>query len=515
MDFLRVESYKKGIVISTFFNFIAKIVSMLNSVIVAYYFGTQSSTDVYFYVYATIGLMAAFLTNLSGLVLIPESMRIREQEGEKNAMYFLNFFIYIFIIFSLIITVILYIKPIETFTIFSKFNILLLKGNIGLMQLMASFFILNIIISFLTEVLISYKFFTLPMIAGMINSFFCTLFVFLFHNTLNVSSIALGILISSTVNIFLLVLMINKQIHWDFSFRIIKISRRTLGNLLYAEVGNISSVVGTYLPLYIISGFNQGIITALNYGKNLSNIPDQFFTAQFSSIFGIRLNEAFAKKQCEQVGEIFYKSMNVLLMILIPISFLMFICSTEAITIIYKRGRFNADSVKMTSEFFQYFSLTLPLLAVNTFLSRLFTAGQKIDVAFYSGLAINISYFIILYFFIDKIGPIGYPLAMLVYLPISLFGVNFYICKKYFPEVNYLKVIKLFFSGIFLNLVAGIPCWLFLKYILIGFNPVYIIIIVSTIYLGILFLILNISRGNKQYLELQNEFLIRLKILTK
>jgi len=51
---LKTESYKKGIVISTGLNVIVKAILFLNSIVIAYYFGTSIDTDLYFYIFSTI-----------------------------------------------------------------------------------------------------------------------------------------------------------------------------------------------------------------------------------------------------------------------------------------------------------------------------------------------------------------------------------------------------------------------------------------------------------------------------
>src|ERR1700743_2020718 len=101
--FLKAESYKRGIVISTVFNIANKGLVFLNSIIVAYFFGTQIKTDIYFYSYNTIVIFSAFITSLNASVLIPESMRLRIQQGESSAIHFLNFFFYLYIAITLLI----------------------------------------------------------------------------------------------------------------------------------------------------------------------------------------------------------------------------------------------------------------------------------------------------------------------------------------------------------------------------------------------------------------------------
>lgn len=48
MQLFQFESYKKGIVLSTIFNILNKGLVFLSSLVVAFYFGTQLKTDIFF-----------------------------------------------------------------------------------------------------------------------------------------------------------------------------------------------------------------------------------------------------------------------------------------------------------------------------------------------------------------------------------------------------------------------------------------------------------------------------------
>ena len=146
------------------------------------------------------------------------------------------------------------------------------------------------------------------------------------------------------------------------------------------------------------------------------------------------------------------KSSSVLLFILVPLGFFLYIFSNEIITILYKRGAFNKYSVALASDFFGLFALTLPFLALNTIASRVFMAAQKIKASFFTGIAVNITYLGLLYIMIKNIGYTGFPLSVLIYLPISVLIVNYFLFKKYFPFIEFTILLKNFFKTAILNI---------------------------------------------------------------
>ena len=106
MNFLRLikaESYTKGMALSVFFNIISKGILFLLTIIIARSFGSDIKTDIYFFVFATMILFSSFINNIDTAVLIPESMRLREKEGDEKAATFLNYFLLIYLVIGILL----------------------------------------------------------------------------------------------------------------------------------------------------------------------------------------------------------------------------------------------------------------------------------------------------------------------------------------------------------------------------------------------------------------------------
>jgi len=86
----KTESYRKGIIYSVFFNFIARGIAFLNALAIAFYFGNNNTTDLYFYILSFVTIVTGFINGMDTFVLIPESMRLRHQESETASMQFLK-----------------------------------------------------------------------------------------------------------------------------------------------------------------------------------------------------------------------------------------------------------------------------------------------------------------------------------------------------------------------------------------------------------------------------------------
>ena len=437
---LKVESYKKGIILSSVFNIFNKGLVFVNSLIIAYYFGTQLRLDVYFYSYNTILIIAGFITSLNSTILIPESMRIRIESGETASINFLNFFIFTYLGLALALCFLFYIDPVGAFTRLSKYERELLSANSDILYLAVPLILLVCITTLLTDILASHKFFTVPVIVGAINAIFSLAFVVIFHNTLNIQSVVLGLLISHLINIILLLFLLKSAVNWRF--RKFKIpGPKVWRNVFYAQTGNILTTFAGYAPLYLLSGLGPGIIAGLNYAQQIVTQPTSLIVNQVSAVSRIKFNELYNKRHYKRINEVFTSSVKMLLFILIPISCLGFIYADEVIVFLYKRGSFNDSSVVISSGFFKYLILSLPFTAIISLAGGLYMAAQLIKVSILYQVSSNALLVWLIYYFISKFSYVGYPYAFLLVNLLNVIVVYVF-CKLFFPYIQYLSILK-------------------------------------------------------------------------
>jgi peptidoglycan biosynthesis protein MviN/MurJ (putative lipid II flippase) len=446
---LKVESYRKGIVLSTFFNIINKGFVFLNSLAIAYFFGTQLKVDLYFYAYNTVLLIVTFITSLNSSVLIPESMRIRKQEDPGNVIFFFNFFIYCYLAITILICLVFFISPVKAFVVLSNYNPAILHQEAAILYLSIPLILLVTLTTMLTDILTSFRFFTIPMVAAIINSLFSLLFIILFHKSLDVRSITLGLLISYTVNIIFLFFLLRKYIQWHFGFKWIDLGKKTWGNILYAQMGNFVTSLGGYAPLYLLSGAGGGVIAALNYAQQISTQPTSFITNQFSAVSRIKMSELYVAGDYSKVNEIFLSSIRFLLFILLPVSGILYLYADQIVVLLFKRGSFDAASVRISSDFLRYLGLSLPFTAIISIAGNLYVAAQLIKVSIGYQIVSNLLFIGLVFFLLKWFGYTGYPIAYLIINIINVFVVYIF-CKLFFHFIRYDHILK------YLGLLVGI-----------------------------------------------------------
>ena len=460
--FIKAESYKKGIILSTVFNVFNKGLVFVNSLLIAYFFGAQLKMDIYFYAYNTIVILSTFITNLNASVLIPESMRLRKQESDGNAMAFLNFFLYLYAAVTILLCLIFLIDPVKTFNMVSGFNKGDIQQQVQILVLSIPLIFLMPVINLLTDIMTSYKYFTIPMIAGIVNGLFSILFVLLFHKVLDVLSLLAGLLLSYSLNFILLVSLMRKRLNWNFRFRIFKLGKRIWRNVLFAQAGNITSSLSSYAPLYLLSSFGSGIITSLNFAQQISSLPTTLITNQFSAVAGIKFNESYASGNFASVNETFRSTASFLIFILLPVSGIFFFFPQQIVTVILERGAFGHSGVIYTAGFLQYLGLLLPMMVINTLFARLFMASHKIMQAFWYQIVTNVILIVAVYITVNRFGFLAYPVTMVCYHVLNVIGCYF-LGKWYFRMIDYPRVLLYFMLLVLVNAAVGTGVYFFIR----------------------------------------------------
>ena len=493
MNFLRLikaESYKRGMAFSVLFNIISKGILFLLTIIIARYFGSDIKTDIYFFVFTSMILFSAFVNSIDIAVLIPESMRLRAKEGDDKAMGFLNYFLMIYFIIGLLFTVMMYFFGTTVFGLISKFaeaDIITYRNYFWMGSL---FFIFHVLTNYLNNILTSLKYFSLPMVISSVKSCVVIACIFLLRAKYDVLSVIIGGLISYAINLLIQIYILHKVTGWKFTFKKPPIRKAIWSNIFYAELGQITTVAGSMFPLYLLSGFGSGIISVMNYGKNIADIPNTLVTAQFANVSGIKLNEEVARKDYAGMNETFLHTSTLMIFILVPMGFFMFVFAGPIVELFYKRGNFTGQAVIDAAKFMRLLSVTIFSIGINAIVTRIFIAMQAVKQAFFYQIILNAILIAAIWLFTKRYGEYGYPYGVILLNMINFFGMYF-ICRKYFAAIDYGKLLK-YTAGI---MAVNLPVSALLYYLLLSANLEYFykLVIGFCIYLVVFILMSRIK----------------------
>lgn len=443
MAFLKTESYKKGILYSSAFNVGSKTIAFFQQWLIGFYFGSHSETDVFFFTYSIVLYISYFFLNLTTSVLIPEGIKLRNQEGEKSSMTFLNTFI---LLYGLAGIAIIGICCSDTSAIFGKissFSEDVISSNIDLIIWCMPLIYLTIMVNLISEIMASYKFFTVPNMINAINSILGVLFVVLFHNSLGLPSVAIGLIIGSLINIVIIVSMMKKELNWNFSKFCLSRTKAIFTSGLYAQGGFIVYLIALFVPQYFFSQFSEGSLTAMNYADKIVSIPGIFLVTQITNVMAIKYNNLVSNNRLDEVSNVTTKLMTYISGGLFAVAILILIGSNFIVDILFGWGKFTPESLKLTSELLSLMILYLPFgFAYNMFM-RIFNSFKKQNYVLWIQALTQGVILILYYLFIPKYGELSFPILRLIPYVLSIF-IIIPLFKALCPSIKAGRMITIF-----------------------------------------------------------------------
>lgn len=335
------------------------------------------------------------------------------------------------------------------------------------------------------------------MILSLVNGLFVVVFVWALHDGFGVLSALLGQLLAYMINLVFLVILMSKHLGWNFGIFSRTIERRVYLNLAYAQAGNLTAMLTAYVPLYLLTGFGTGIITALTYGQKTAELPNQLITNQVSAVSSIQFNELFARKAFDDLDSVFRRTVGLLLFLLIPISSLLFLFSNDLLTLLYKRGAFGSESIAVAASYFRYFVWLLPMYGINTMVARLFMAELRVVEAFYYQVVFNVALILLVVFGVKSFGSTGYPAALVAIHTLNLFGF-YWLLKRFFPHIDYLKIAMNGAMIVLLNIFLFVVVFYGSSVILDGMIEIVRVFVGSGMYLLGVVILNSIFKVNKE-----------------
>ena len=412
----RIQSFKQAAFWSTTIGAFSQLLALLFGMLMAAKFGAQESTDVLYYCLGIFALLSGLVQQVNVSVLVPETMRRREQIGEADAMAFINRFFAVFLAFSVTVAGLIFLYPAATLTRISRFPMETLVANHHLVLWLVVAFPLQMVAQLLLDILVSYRFLTLPVILSCIARVINILFVYLFWRQWGVLSAAMGMTLGFALQIAINILVLARVIRWRWTAWRTRISGVVLQNILWCELGTLVSVAANYLPLFLFSGFSAGALTALNYAKRMSRVPMDMLTTQFSSVTAVKFNELTARREYGELNVAFERIARVTIFILVPLAAWLALLGFDLVSFLFGHGRFRGDALHLAGLLFSIFVVNLPMTGFMTILARYLVARQAIRYGVMWQIFSNILNAIIVMITIHIWGPIGYPIGLCIHM---------------------------------------------------------------------------------------------------
>jgi putative peptidoglycan lipid II flippase len=489
---LKAESYKRGMVYSTGLNIVASGVQVLNTLIIAFFFGTSTGTDIYFFVLSIAVLITNSMINgIDTTLLIPKAMQLRQQQGEKESRSFLNFFFFVYVAIGLAIFLAIIISPVLFYNSFSKFPHEKLEQYKNLLYAGTVLISFRLINNFMAAILSSYKYFSVAIAASLVTSILSITVTIFFYDQLGITGTLAAVAVSYVINFLLLLLVMKIKLHWQYRDVAVVKDKALWTNIGLMQLNILPVWLRNYITIFLLSGLGEGILASVNLAQQASGIIDTLIIAQVLSVAGIKFNELYARMDMPALNTLFIKMADYILLILMPVVCIAFFYATEIATVIFKRGHMHAAAIDIVATCLRYLIVLAPLIFLSNICTRIFSATHTIKAGLLYSVTGHIIFLLLTLVLINWLQLKGYLYAMIAGYLVLIFLFS-RIFKTKLPQVDFNKILFFGCKQLLLNVLIAWPVFLLLQKI--SYINDIILLCIAVAVQGIIVLAINKKR---------------------
>ena len=437
---------------------ITRILGFLREVLAAAFFGSGKLYDAFVIAFSVPNLFRRVLGEemFERAFLPPFKRMVEEGKKEKARKFLIKTFLISFIV-SISLLVIIYIflpYIIKVLAPGMEHNTFLL--TIELAKIIAPFMVLIAISTFFGAILLFSGKKVIYSTAPAFMNLTIIFFMILFHSKIGIKSMAFAYLLGAGAFIIYQVPALIKISRNLMESKTTKESARVGKSFWEGAKILISSLITKSTQIVdriVASLIGSGAISSLWYSFRIINLPISVIPLSLSRTIAPELSETRGKNDMKKFSEMTNTGIDLILIILFPITLFFLFFSKEIIIIFYKRGAFGSIAVSETSLAFFYYTLSILPSGFVALFNRVYSALEDnklpLYAAFWGGL-INIVLDFILYRTSLKQGGIALATAIAIFVQSLILLVYL---SKFKVKIEYKRFLltsaKLIFASFF------------------------------------------------------------------
>lgn len=418
---------------------IVKFLGLIKQSVIAAYCGATLETDAFFIASGAMVNISVILFSAISVSLLTIYIETLISRGRKAANELINNVLVIFLPISFLLTVIFYFGApfVAAFLApaYGEYENQILSGYIRKMSIIFCLWCYFLIINVILEA--DKKF-----IYGKGQALFQNLFLIIgagyFYKTYGIDVLLYAFIISGVAQCFIVTFYTYSKFKFTINYRYNKtINNYNIKRLLKLAIpvflGNAIYEINTIVDGQIATGIGVGSASVLNYGATIHDMVVGVIVTSISTVLFSHFTSWVAENDIDKVEDALRRTIEILVLILLPIMSICIIAGDQIITIFYGRGNFGSTEIKLTYEVVIGYSVGFVFQATRANLVKVYYAFQNSKTPMINGiLAVLLN--IALSLTLSKIfGVAGIALAT----SISMFFVTvllFVGIKKYIPK---------------------------------------------------------------------------------
>ncbi|QMU99622.1 murein biosynthesis integral membrane protein MurJ [Borrelia sp. A-FGy1] len=416
--------------------FLSRIMGFVKIKIFSYYFGANLEADIFNYVFNIPNNLRKILSEgAMTSAFIPEFTHERNKSNKHAISFFRSVATFNIISVSFIILImIIFSRQIIYFV--SSYR----SSDLELSSYMFNYLIIYILLISLTSifaaVLNSYRVFFVPSVSPVIFSLSIILNILLFYEKYGIYSAIVGVLIGG---IFQFLVHLISCIFIGFTYvPVFSFSNfaflRFLKSWSHMILSALLSITTQQISFALASTLEVGSVSVLSNAIFYYQLPVGIFYVSISTVIFPKMTKYASLGNRKKLNDILNQGIEILILLLVPISFLMYIWARPILNLLLTGGKFSIYDTERTVSVLQYFLVGLTFSSIFGFFQKYCFSIRDSKTPFYFNL---------LFSFIDIfISVFGIGFFKVDILPIAQ-SISFIICVIIFYFVGLKSGIRL------------------------------------------------------------------------
>lgn len=151
-------------------------------------------------------------------------------------------------------------------------------------------------------------------------------------------------------------------------------------------LGSMVQQLNVLIDRMLASGLPEGSISALNFANKLNGFAYGLFTISLSTVIFPLLSRLSAEKDMAGFKEKLVKALNVITLIMLPITVGAIVLRRPIVSVLFERGQFDARATSMTASALMFYSLGMVFYGYRDVLNRSFYSLQDTKTPMINGM---------------------------------------------------------------------------------------------------------------------------------
>jgi putative peptidoglycan lipid II flippase len=362
------------------FTMIVKPIGLVTQMLTASYFGAGAQYDAY----ALAFFFVTFLDNMIGQaynsVVVPLTIRLRGELGERQLLRFQNAVLGIFLIPVVGFMALLMLR--------GRWVVHLVAPNLpaetagyvaNMLHWMALPGVAMMAISMGNAVLNANRRFWMAGAMPIVNAVIFLVAIIVLRRPLGIWALPAAFM-SSTLVQFIAI------ISFTFSTRCIAPVRPAVPPGRLDQLWSLGGVfllsqfvlmIGVFVEKYFATGLEAGSVSAIAYATTILNMGGSLFSASLTVVMFTRMSEYFAEGRIAEGSSYILDNLRRQTRIVVPASLALCLASHEIVRVLFARGAFDAHATALTGSALAIYVLGLPGMLATTLVARIYHSLQR------------------------------------------------------------------------------------------------------------------------------------------